>query len=86
MANSLIRGAPVTPAPALPDTRVWMYRGKEARLFNSMDEIPAGEDWRDAPYEIEQPEPEAEAPKRTRKPRAASTDNQDVEKTDGDGN
>jgi len=54
MANSLINGEQGIPsAPSLPDTRVWMYRGQEARLFNSKDDIPAGEDWRETPYEAE---------------------------------
>jgi len=54
MANSLIYGEPGIPsAPSPPDVRVWMYRGQEARLFNSKDEIPAGEDWREAPYDAE---------------------------------
>jgi hypothetical protein len=56
MANWLINGEQGMPsAPSLPDTRVWMYRGQEATLFNSKDEIPAGEDWREAPYELESP-------------------------------
>lgn len=54
MANWLINGEQGIPsAPPLPDTRVWMYRGQEARLFNSKTEIPAGEDWRETPYEAD---------------------------------
>lgn len=81
MANSLIYGEPGKPsAPAAPDTRVWMYRGQEARLFQSKGEIPSGEDWRDAPYEME-PQPEVQKRRRTK-----AADGQELGKTDGDGN
>lgn len=36
------------------DRRVFMYRGKEARLFNSPEEVPAGEGWRDHPHELDE--------------------------------
>lgn len=39
------------------DTPVWMYKGQEPKLFNSANEIPQGEGWRDAPYELVEPEP-----------------------------
>lgn len=48
------------------DTRVFMYRGTEARLFNSPEEIPEGEGWKDAPYELE----EVAAPVEKKKPSA----------------
>ncbi len=66
MANSLINGggavAPSTSAPA-EDRRVWKYRGTEARLFDSPDDVPDG--WTDAPTE-DAAEPQPEAPKRKR--------------------
>lgn len=60
MANSILTaGAALRagPSPEEPkpmaeekkDTRVWMYREGEARLFNSPEEIPEGEGWVDHP-------------------------------------
>ena len=31
------------------DTRLWMYRKGEARLFGHPDDVPEGEDWRRFP-------------------------------------
>jgi hypothetical protein len=53
-----------------------MYRGQEARLFNSKDEIPTGEDWREAPYEAEP----AKKPKAKKK-----ADGEAVSETEPDG-
>lgn len=35
------------------DTRLWMYRKGEARLFEHPDHVPANEDWRRFPGESE---------------------------------
>lgn len=81
MANSLLNGEePATPAPQKADTRVFMYRGQEARLFASLDEVPKDEGWRDAPYE---PEESVEKPKRGRRPKA-ETEAESEPVNDGD--
>lgn len=65
MSNSLINRGGGDPAPSTStqteDRRVWMYRGTEAKLFNSPEEVPEG--WTDAPTE-DAVEPQPEAPKR----------------------
>jgi hypothetical protein len=35
------------------DTRLWMYRKGEARLFGHPDDVPAGEDWQRFPMPSE---------------------------------
>ncbi len=45
------------------DKRVWMYKGREAKIFNSIEDVPDGEGWKDAPYDAETT-PETEKPKR----------------------
>ena len=35
------------------DRRVYMFKGKEARLFNSPDDVPEGEGWQGAPYDLD---------------------------------
>jgi len=35
----------------MPDTRIWMYRGEEAKLFDSSADIPEGEGWARRPGE-----------------------------------
>lgn len=63
------------------DTRVFMYRGQEARLFNSLDEVPEGEGWRDTPYDLEEAPAETEKPKRRKKVEIEAED-----APNGDGN
>lgn len=83
MANDLINGEGAgKPAPKAADTSVWMYRGQEARLFRSAADVPADEDWRDAPYEVSETVSETEKPKRRKKPEADQVE--DV--PDGDSN
>jgi hypothetical protein len=38
------------------DTRLWMYREGEARLFEHPDQVPKNEDWRRFPMEMERRE------------------------------
>ncbi|CAA2139587.1 hypothetical protein [Hyphomicrobium sp. ghe19] len=64
------------------DTRVFMYRGTEARLFNSPEEIPEGEGWKDAPYELE----EVAAPVEKKKPSAKKAAETVAEDGNVDGN
>lgn len=61
------------------DTRVWMYRGHEGRMFMHEDEIPAGEDWREAPYD-------AEPVKRSKAKKKADDETVTETGSDGDGN
>ena len=35
------------------DTRLWMYRKGEARLFGHPDDVPEGEDWQRFPQTVE---------------------------------
>lgn len=35
------------------DKRVFMYKGNEARLFDSIEDVPAGEGWTDHPTATE---------------------------------
>lgn len=54
------------------DKRVFMYKGQEARLFDSLEDVPDGEGWRDAPYDIEA---EADpAPKKSKKVKTEDVD------------
>ena len=83
MANDLINGEGAgKPAPKAADTSVWMYKGQEAKLFKAASDVPADEDWRDAPYEASETVSDPEKPKRRKK-----TEADPVEETqDGDGN
>lgn len=79
MANSLINGGGGDHAPSksaqTADRRVWMYRGTEARLFNSPEEVPEG--WTDTPTEdapAVEPEAPSDTPKRRGRPPKAKDD------------
>lgn len=76
MPNSILTGGGVSPAAHSPeqqwsepvadepkDTRVFMYRKGESRLFDSLDEVPRGEGWVDHPDKVaDLSEPESPAP------------------------
>ena len=82
MANDLINGEGAgKPAPSMPDTSLWMYRGHEGKLFASKADIPDGEGWKDAPHDLA-PAVEPE------KPKVKKTKAEPVKDTDGhsDGN
>lgn len=73
MANTLINGPAaqgVTPAPSAKDTRVWMYRGTEERLFASLSDVPEGEGWSDTPGLAPSPAPEHEPEKPVKRKKA----------------
>lgn len=82
MANALIYGtAPgatsVQVTPEAPDTRVWMYRTGEDKIFNSAGDVPPGEGWVDSPalvIEAVNPEPALQPEKPKRKAKTAETD------------
>lgn len=61
------------------DTRVYMYRKGEAKIFASPEEVPAGEGWQDTPVP-DDAEPEVAddpAPKRRgRPPKTPESDQQ----------
>lgn len=59
------------------DRRIWMYRKGEARLFNSPDEVPKGEGWRETPVGDE---PEPASKRRIKKDEYVKLDGED----DGD--
>jgi hypothetical protein len=85
MANDLINGDGAgKPAPEA-DTSLWMYRGQEGRLFARKEDVPEGEGWKDAPYDLE-----AETVSEPEKPvkRKKKTEAEPVadEAVDGDGN
>lgn len=69
MANSLLTAGASNDASATSasesakDTRVFMYRQGEARMFNSPEEVPPGEGWVDHPDKV------APAPEQKRKQR-----------------
>ena len=49
------------------DTRLWMYRKGEARLFGHPDDVPEGEDWQRFPLPPEageEPQPELSRPEK----------------------
>lgn len=47
----------------MSDTRVWRYRAGEARIFSSVDAVPAGEGWVDSPAKVNsQPVPRDAVP------------------------
>jgi hypothetical protein len=49
------------------DTRLWMYRKGEARLFGHPDDVPEGKDWRRFPLlpeAGEEPQPELSRPEK----------------------
>ena len=66
MANTLISNSRVIPPVVKgadntpPDARVWKYKGKEAKLFESLEAVPEGEGWQDAPYDEAAPAPPTE--------------------------
>jgi len=49
------------------DTRLWMYRKGEARLFGHPDDVPEGDDWQRFPLladAAEEPQPELLRPEK----------------------
>ncbi len=49
------------------DTRLWMYRKGEARLFGHPDDVPEGDDWQRFPLPRqadEEPQPEPSRPEK----------------------
>lgn len=61
MANSLLTAGASNDASAssaskgqtvAKDTRIFMYRAGESRLFNAAEEIPPGEGWVDHPDKV----------------------------------
>lgn len=86
MANSLITAGEASASPASTqgarmsepkDTRVFMYREGEARMFNSPDEVPKGEGWVDHPDKV-QAQPPKRGPGRPRKEEAVKADDADT--------
>jgi hypothetical protein len=45
------------------DTRLWMYRAGEARLFEHPDHVPAGQDWQRFPLRTGESEAPPKAPR-----------------------
>lgn len=86
MANSLITGgasaSPVSPSEATTtekDTRIFMYRDGESRLFDSAEQIPAGEGWVDHPDKVQKTQPVKRKPRKQLEATEPETEDGDIQ-------